>query len=78
MSTGRHARDTAAGDASGMDPTSKRRDEPNHGDPAAPRAGASAERPHRRRMLMGFSWETARILSGVETSEVAPPVHEDE
>jgi hypothetical protein len=29
-------------------------------------------------MLMGFSWETARLLSGVESSEGAPPLRDDE
>lgn len=61
-----------------MDPTSTRCDELHEAEPSAPHAEGRADRPHRRRMIMGFSWETARILSGVETSEVAPPVHDDE
>ncbi len=61
-----------------MDPTTTRRDELHEGEPATPGAEASAERPHRRRMLMGFSWETARLLSGVESSEGAPPLHHED
>lgn len=78
MSSSRHARDTQAGHAEAMDPTKLRRDDLHRGDAPSPRHEGTPARPRPRRMLMGFSWETARILSGVETCEDAPRALDEE
>jgi hypothetical protein len=60
-----------------MDPTRPLHEAPREAEPSAPHA-RRPEAPRGRRMLMGFSWETARLLSGVESSEGAPPLRDDE